>query len=239
MFSFSNRCSIFRIIIIFACLFALVSIACGLGTQNRNSQEEVVVVTVVVTASPVKTSLSEKDSGNGDDVAPQTSQSALQEPIPTSTPVGIRNPTGIVSAETPILADDFQLTVSKELEIDTINNYKNPQVIGVKIVVFNTSGSQKIIRFNRAAFSLSDDSGNQYSAVTEGDMEVYYRPLQKSLKPGEALEIESEFQWPNDRWGNLLYIPYFQGPISPQAQSLILTIENFGPFPSLKVGIDL
>lgn len=159
-----------------------------------------------------------------------TPEPTTSVPVPqvTPTPVGIRNPSGPVSAGTRILADDFSLLVE-----DGFDTYGDK--IGVTLVVQNVGGRTHLFRYQCAALGLKDDLNNVYRSQGEGS-EEYYVTRQLELAPGEAVVLEPANTW---AWASNTYIPRFVGPIAPQAHTLTVLINGLGPFNGVEAEIDL
>jgi len=149
-------------------------------------------------------------------------------PQPTSTPAGIRNPTGPVAAGIPILADDLSLLVQ-----DGFDTYGDK--VGITLVVKNTGGRTRLLRFQCSAIGLMDNRGNVYRSQGDGKEELY-ATRQIELAPGEVVVLEPANTW---GWASVSYIPRFVGPISPEATKLTVLVDGLGPFAGIEVEIDL
>lgn len=158
---------------------------------------------------------------------PATATSAAV-PEPTYTPSGIRDPVGPVPAGTPILADDFSLVVQ-----DSFDTYG--EKVGITLVVQNTGGRTRLLRFQCSAIRLKDNLGNVYKSQGEGS-ENLYATRQIEIAPGEAILLEPANSW---AWASVTYIPRFVGPVSAQADWLVVLIDGLGPFTGLEIEIAL
>jgi hypothetical protein len=157
------------------------------------------------------------------DVLVPTSRPEVPAPV---TPPGMENPAGPIQAGTPVTAEGFSLVVK-----DGFDTYGDK--IGVTVVVQNTGDRVRLFRYQYAAIVLQDDVGNAYRSAAEGKSS-FYETIQFEVKPGEAVVLE-----PASSYNNKTYIPRFVGPISPQANKLIVSINGLGPFAGLEVEIDL
>jgi len=142
---------------------------------------------------------------------------------PTPTPKGIHNPTQPVQAGTPVLVDDFSLTVADSLHTDYANT------IGVTLVLQNIGNRQRLFWYRRLAISIKDDLGNEYSSGYDTLVGNYesklYDTQQVEIESSETLIFKSKSIWTRPN-----YLQYFVGSVSPQAKKLMIEFNGFGPF---------
>jgi len=151
---------------------------------------------------------------------------------PTPTPRGIRNPTSPVAAGTPILVDDFSLTLEDSITVGYADS------IGIRMILQNVGGKERLFRYQRIGISVEDNLGNSYLSGYDtlvGNFEdELYDTQQLNVIPGDTVLFESDSIWqqPND-------LQFFIGPVALQASQLIIKLQSFGPYDGIEIVIDL
>ena len=118
-------------------------------------------------------------------LSPSPVKISTTEPESTVTPIGIRNPQGIVPSDVPIIVDDYSLL---------FDEYKTEGVsISISIVVRNIGSRQRTFRYTANSVVLKDDVGNIYAPkfglfATKDDLFV---GKQVTIEVGEKYTIYS------------------------------------------------
>lgn len=165
----------------------------------------------------------------------ESSEAVIVENTPTAESLPI-NP---VPAGQPIIYDGWSMTVSKELNI---NSYE--EIWGIDIYVRNLGETNRIFRFTNSAITATDDLGNIFEPSTLcpymgcSSCEEYFTQVKNlNIKGLESVVISSGTS------GNGCMhedgIGLFIGPISINAEHLIIHFTDFGPFTNVDVVIDL
>lgn len=219
----------------FVLLASLFLPACG---QADNNQEEVAALAAQVHALETQNALLQqpKDTNTQNpanqaapQVPPPPAQAQSQLP-PTSAPIEETLPSSPVPAGEPVSYDGWVMTVDPSIKIDTDSSFM------VTILVRNTSPNSRIFRYQNASIQVSDDKGNKYDPAKEC-FEAMKIVKNFEIETGEVGEIFSNRYtiWCDSN--NTL--PPYIGPIAQNADRLILTFDNFGPFTDIQVFIDL
>lgn len=155
----------------------------------------------------------------------------------TPTPEAL--PTNPVPAGQPIIYDGWAITVSKELNI---NSYED--IWGIDIYARNLGETSRIFRFTNAAITATDDLGNVFEPSTLcpymgcSSCEEYYYQV-KNLKIDGLKSIVISSGTSGNGCMHEDGVGMFKGPISLDAEQLIIHFSEFGPFNNIEVVIDL
>ena len=154
----------------------------------------------------------------------------------TPTPMGIRNPSGVIPAGKTIIVNDMALVVEDSYSVkvspfaDLVGNAT--PYIHIELIVQNLSGRTRLFSWIRPeSLILKDDLGNVYNPVDTGPS--FYRTLQVSLDSGDTQHFSSS------SGAGFSAIPIYEGPIAPGASQIIIEFNGFGPFSGFEVSIDL
>ncbi len=155
---------------------------------------------------------------------------------PSPTVHGVQNPSGIIPAGMPVIIDDFVLVVDKSgMTIDG-------EFVGFEIQLKVIGEESRLFRYNAAALQLKDDLDNYYdfyynisfsNKCKESDI---YNPKQIQMEPNSEIIIEphSSMMYASYFWWCLenhhTDIPGYKAIIPPNAKSLFLEFNGFGPF---------
>ena len=148
----------------------------------------------------------------------------------TPTPEAL--PTNPVPAGQPIIYDGWAITVSKELYIDSY--YEG---FGIAVYVRNIGDTSRVFRYTKAGVTIMDDSGTLYEMVDSSSCEEYLNlTMNLDVGPEDSEKVEYEGMMWCDRADQL---SLYKGPISLEAEQLIVHFTDFGPFTNVDVVIDL
>jgi hypothetical protein len=161
---------------------------------------------------------------------------------PTPTVYGVRNPSGIILAGTPVISGDYWMVVDKSgMEVDS-------GFIGFSIQLKVLGEDSHLFRYNASSIHLSDDLGNIYDyeyggyRCTESDIftakQIQVNPGDKVvIEPQTSMEFTSYFWWCTEGYDNI--IPGFNATVPADAKSLFLEFSDFGPFTGFSYEFDL
>jgi hypothetical protein len=163
---------------------------------------------------------------------PPDEDSTPQVSMATSTPESL--PDQPVPAGVPIIYDGWSITVSKEIDV-----FGNGQ-FGLIIFVRNLGETKRTFRFMNASVLVKDNLGTIYEYVNNSTCEQIHYDVKNLEVNGEDSEkvYANEYSY-NNRCGAVNGIDTFQGPIPIEAEQLIITFQDFGPFTGIEVVIDL
>ena len=162
---------------------------------------------------------------------PPDQESQPQVSMATSTPESL--PDQPVPAGVPIIYDGWSITVSKEIHV-----YEYRQQFGLIIFVRNLGETKRTFRFMNASVSVKDNLGTIYEYVNTSICEQSHYDVKNLEVNGEDSETVQSFDIGiicDEADG----IDAFQGPIPIEAEQLIITFQDFGPFTGIEVIIDL
>lgn len=221
--------------------------ACSLF--NTGPDEEIEILQNQVDALSTQNALliegseNENTQTSGGETSSQE-ESSPQVNIPTPTLESL--PTAPVQAGQPISFDGWRLTVSPSVEAGEDSDASAASgtwsYIKITLSITNTTNQDKILRWIKGSIILEDDLGNTYPFLMPYSLKTCrqnYENLnstsQLTLNAGESQEIESDIFW---CWYPFK-LPFFEGPIDINANSLILTVNDLGPFTGIQFIIDL
>ena len=181
----------------------------------------------------------DESAGQTDQISPAYSDStetvdpsfgAIDDPYPESLPISP------VAAGMPIYYDGWSMMVSSAIDTDSSERW------GIEVVIQNLGKSKRIFRFTNAGVTAKDNLGNIYppaNLYAYEDCEAYYH-VTKNLEVDsqEMIKIKG-FVLGYDHCDRSSGLHSFMGPISLDADQLILHFEDFGPFDGVDYVIDL
>lgn len=229
-----------KILVISILLFQLLTItSCSMDEVSQVLEEDPTSTTHVFPTLPPPTSIPTETA-----IPTVTATATSTEPLPTPTEHGVTNPQGILPAGMPAIVDGYVLVVDKSgLLVDG-------DFVGFSIQLSIIGDEAKLFRYNVSSIRLRDDLGNYYDYVynitfsapcTESDI---YNPKQLMIEPGDDVVITTEtgimytsYPWCLDN--DNTHIPGFSAIIPPEAKSLILEFEGFGPFSGFGIEFNL
>ena len=164
---------------------------------------------------------------NDQDNSPQMNISPTSESLPTQ-PV----PAGV-----PVIYGGWALTLSNEIETDS----RRKENFKFDLNVRNLSDNTKVFRYVKSGLSARDDIGNTYEFSLEGDYckmnpDDIYNTQQISIEPGEIQKIYSSVMCDCK---SAYCLPPFEGIINLNANELIFSVEDWGPFNDVEFLLEL
>lgn len=160
---------------------------------------------------------------------PPDEESQPQVSMATSTPESL--PDQPVPAGVPIIYDGWSITVSKEIDVSSYGRF------GLTIFVRNLGETKRTFRFMNASVSVKDNLGNIYEYVNTPTCEQVHYDVKNMEVDGE--DSETVYSMSLIHCDSVHSIDVFQGPIPIEAEQLIITFQDFGPFTGIEVIIDL
>lgn len=163
---------------------------------------------------------------------PPDEESQPQVSMATSTPESL--PDQPVPAGVPIIYDGWSITVSKEIDVCRDGQF------GLIIFVRNLGETKRTFRFMNASVSVKDNLGNIYEYINTSTCEQIHYDVKNMEVDGEnSATVYSNSMGCWNRCDLVNGIDVFQGPIPIEAEQLIITFQDFGPFAGIEVIIDL
>jgi len=163
---------------------------------------------------------------------PPDEESTPQVSMATSTPESL--PDQPVPAGVPIIYDGWSMTVSKEIDVFGDGQF------GLTIFVRNLGETKRTFRFMNASVSVKDNLGTIYEYVNTSTCEqIHYDVKNLEVNGEDSEEVSSDIYFNNYSCDDVNGIDVFQGPIPIEAEQLIITFQDFGPFTGIEVIIDL
>jgi hypothetical protein len=230
-----------KIIIVSILLFQLLAIiSCRVSDTIQNSEKKSTLSTHSFPTLAPPTSIPTNTATPTETATPTSTK-----PLPTPTEHGVVDPKGIIPAGMPVIQDGYVMVVDPSgLLIDG-------DFIGFRIQVRVLGDSSRLFRYNASTLRLKDNLGNQYDyyytigysrKCTESDLylakQIMIEPKTEIIiKPESGMMYTSYFWWCLD--GQDKAIPGFIGNIPPEADSMILEFEGFGPFSGFVYKFDL
>jgi len=163
---------------------------------------------------------------------PPDEDSQPQESMLTPTPESL--PDQPVPAGVPIIYGGWSITVSKE-----INVLENSKQFGLIIFVRNLGETKRTFRFMNASVAVKDNLGNIYEYVNTSTCEKIHYDVKNMEVDGEDSESVFSISLGYNNCDGVHGIDVFQGPIPIEAEQLIISFQDFGPFTGIEVIIDL
>lgn len=150
-----------------------------------------------------------------------------QEPF--SIPGAVTNPSNgaIVSSTSPIAVDDYLLNYGHNFEIgSSCINLGN-------FFIKNLSQRKRAFSYMYASVSLSDDAGNTYPIKSTNDV---YELMTLNIGASD----DGEIGWATGCGCNCFGTGFtYEGTLSPIANSLIITFDNFGVFSGFSLEVQI
>ena len=162
---------------------------------------------------------------------PSSNSSPTSEPQqePFSIPGAVTNPSNgaIVSSTSPIVVDDYLLNYGHNFEIgSSCINLGN-------FFIKNLSQRQRAFSYMYASVSLSDDAGNTYPIKSTNDV---YELMTLNIGASD----DGEIGWATGCGCNCFGTGFtYEGTLSPSANSLIITFDNFGVFSGFSIEVQI
>lgn len=163
--------------------------------------------------------------------SPQSNLFPTNEPQqePLSIPGAVMNPSNgeVISSTSPIVVDDYLLNYGHNFEIgSSCINLGN-------FFVKNLSQRQRAFSYMYASVSLSDNAGNTYPIKSTNDV---YELMTLNIGVSDGGEIG----WATGCGCNCFGTGFtYEGTLSPSANSLIITFDNFGVFHGFSIEVNI
>lgn len=148
---------------------------------------------------------------------------------PFSIPGAVTNPSNgaIISSNSPIVVDDYLLNYGHNFEIgSSCINLGN-------FFIKNLSQRQRAFSYMYASVSLSDDAGNTYPIKSTNDV---YELMTLNIGASD----DGEIGWATGCGCNCFGTGFtYEGKLAPNANSLIITFDNFGVFSGFSLEVQI
>ena len=169
---------------------------------------------------------------------PPTPTQAPATPTSIATNEQIPPPGTIVPTGQPISKGGISIILQKSIKT---SRYYAPN-LGLSFTIKNSSQEQKFISYKPSLFQIADNLGKQYFPVIvagDGQREEHLDNVKQFLiEPRESVILEPNlWVWHDPSYP--LYIPFFQAGIPPDAEFLIITIDQFAGMENLMWRYDL
>lgn len=230
-------------------LLSILLTACSIvGTSSNNKEVEILKNRVDTLSTQNAILMTERESNFVDKESPSDniSQEDVDSEIFIPTPTLESMPTEPIQAGEPISFDGWRLTVSPTIKAgedwEPSASSGTWSYIKVTLFITNTTNQDRIFRWVKSGLTLYDDLGNSYLPLmpfsVKGCRENYANlngTSQLTLSSDKRQEIYNNVFWCDHPYT----YPFFEGPIDINASTLILSVNNFGPFNDLQFLIDL
>lgn len=223
----------FRNFLIFS-LLAIALSSCssllGLGDDVRDQEMQSMQQTMAALEAQLETLAGQ---GRPDEYLP-----GMEEPVedlpPAVAPTEESLPTEPVLAGESIIYDGWALTMVNEIDV-------SDDLFYLSFMVRNMTDIKRVFRLIKTDLRVTDNLGNLYPYYlrTNGcrnNPDTINLTHQMSISGEDSVEIDS-YSW--DGCTEADNIPPFEGRIPIDAEYLIVTIDNWGPFNGIEFHLDL
>jgi len=217
------------IVFILAATLAIVLSSCSSGNEEYSQELQNQVSALQTQNALLQESLNSQENQEDVPEPPTNEEPGAELLLQTPTPEFL--PTEPVPAGEPIVYDGWSMTVSKEINIRS--NYWR-----ITVYLRNLGETNRIFRFTNAAVTASDNLGNIYEPFPHSECEDVYHLVKNLEIEGLESEIISSANYVTD-CSDANNLGPFKGPISIEAEYLIIHFDGFGPFTNVDVIIDL
>ncbi|KXK13697.1 MAG: hypothetical protein UZ14_CFX002001550 [Chloroflexi bacterium OLB14] len=199
----------------------------------------IAIFTFVTGYSTLREMFSSPDENNNQSNTQPNNQTDNQSPItyPTSEPQqesfsipgAVTNPSNgmVVPSTSPIVVDDYLLNYGNNFEIgSSCINLGN-------FFIKNLTQRQRAFSYMYASVSLTDDIGNVYPIKSTNDV---YQLMTLNVESSD----DGEIGWATGCGCNCFGTGFtYEGTLSPNANSLILSFDNFGVFDGFSIEVNI
>lgn len=150
-------------------------------------------------------------------------------------------PSGLLPAGLPVVVDDLSLLVAPS-DVSLDNN-----LLRLQVHLTNQSASQQWVTYAPNSISIRDNTGKNY-AFAYGDGKAACKKPSVSMKktimiePGNELVLQPLSAKEAGAWclrDQDSVLPFFAGPLTSGAHTLIITFNGLGPFEGFSIEINL
>lgn len=218
-------------------LFVIMASSCS-SNNEEYSQE----LKDQVSALQTQNALLQEDLTSEDEQvevpSPPSSNSSTQ--LMTSVPLVETLPTDSVQAGIPVIFDGWALTLSDEIETGSVGD---DEVFIVIFTIRNIGDKSRVFRYIKSGVTVVDNLGNNYDFLLSQNQcreepDNIHLTQQLTIEAGESINIEGYADW---GWGCLYndYFPPFKGILPLNADQLIISVNNWGPYKDVNFVLDL